>query len=111
MATDMTVSRTILEQLGGRGFMIMTGSKNFVGGENTLSFKVGSGAKHPSGKRVTAVRITLTPSDVYTVEFLAIRKFEVTVLETVENVYCDMLQDVFMTYTGFETRLPRFARG
>jgi hypothetical protein len=29
--TDMTVSQTILSQLGGKRFIAMTGSKNFVG--------------------------------------------------------------------------------
>jgi hypothetical protein len=48
--TDMTVSQTILSELGGNRFIAMTGSKNFVGSDDALSFKL---AKY--------MRIVLTP--------------------------------------------------
>lgn len=100
-ATDMTVARTILEQLGGRHFIAMTGSKNFLGGKDTLTFKLGSGAL--SG--ITHVRITLTPLDTYTMEFLRCHKFSVALVETMTDVYCDTLQEVFSRVTGLYTEL------
>jgi len=36
--SDLTVAQTILEQLGGREFVLLTGSRSFVGGDNFLSF-------------------------------------------------------------------------
>lgn len=98
--TDMTVANTILQQLGGRMFTMMTGSKNFIGGSNSLTFKVGS-----NGSKVTHVRITLTPADVYTVEFMNVRGMKVTTLSTHEDVYCDQLQELFTRETGMYTSL------
>lgn len=98
--TDLTVANTILAQLGGNKFRAMTGSKNFVGGENTLSFRIGRNAKS-----INAVRITLTAGDDYTVEFLRIRKTEVKVSTKVEGVYFDRLQAVFTENTGMDTHL------
>jgi len=34
---DLTVAKTILEQLGGELFVAMTGAKNFVGTEDSLT--------------------------------------------------------------------------
>jgi hypothetical protein len=97
--SDMTVANTILQQLGGRRFMVMTGSKHFVGSENSLSFKVGS-----NDKRVTHVRVTLLPSDTYKVEALKIRNLVVTVADEADGIYCDVLADVFTRMTGLYTR-------
>ena len=54
--TDMTVARTILDQLGGARFVAMTGAREFVGSADSLTFKIGV-----NPKRVTQVRVTLTP--------------------------------------------------
>jgi hypothetical protein len=40
-ATDMSVSHEILRQLGGNKFIAMTGAKNFVGSENSITFRIG----------------------------------------------------------------------
>jgi hypothetical protein len=55
---DLTVAKTILEQLGGEHFVALTGAKNFVGTEDSLTFEVGSNPKH-----VSHVRVTQTPDD------------------------------------------------
>jgi len=51
-------------------------------------FKV-NGLKHRG-----YVRIFLMPDDTYTIQIFRIRKYEIKGLQTVENVYCDMLMDV-----------------
>jgi hypothetical protein len=43
--TDLTVAKTILAQLGGERFVMMTGATNFVGGADSLAFRVGSNPK------------------------------------------------------------------
>lgn len=98
--SNMTVANTILEQLGGRAFVVMTGSKNFVGSDNSLSFKVG---RNP--KSISHVRIALNAMDTYDVEFLRIRKFDPQVVAYKEGVYFDQLQDIFTAETGLYTRL------
>ena len=49
------------------------------------------------------VKVTLEPSDTYTVKFIKVKKTEVTIKHTIENVYCDELADVidnYVEYTG-----------
>src|SRR5215471_19057571 len=61
---DLTAAKTILEQLGGEYFVAMTCAKDFVGTEDSLTFKVGSNSNH-----VSHVRVTQTPGDLYAVTF------------------------------------------
>lgn len=98
--TDLTVAKTILQQLGGNRFTVMTGAKNYVGSDNTLSFRLPK-----ANRKINGVTIILEPSDTYKVEFVRIVKFERRVVETCENVYCDSLQDVFTRVTGLYTHL------
>lgn len=91
----MTVAQTILQQLGGGRFIAMTGAKNFLGREDGLSFKIGSNAK-----RISHVRVTLTPADLYNVEFLSIRGTSIKTAAVVEGAYFDNLADVIAENTG-----------
>ena len=65
--TDMTVARSILDQLGGARFVAMTGARELVGSADSLTFKIGV-----NPKRVRQVRVTLTPADLYSVTFFRI---------------------------------------
>jgi hypothetical protein len=96
----MQVAKTILEQLGGNQFVVMTGSKNFVGSETGLSFKVGR-----NSKGVTHVRINLNAMDTYDVEFLKVRKLNPQVAAYREGIYFDQLQALFTAETGLYTHL------
>lgn len=100
MANDMQVAQTIFQQLGGGRFSVMTGSKDYVGGPDFLMFKFGSGAAHGINK----IRVTLMPSDTYRVEFFRIRGTKVTVIETLDDIYCDVLADSIGRVTGFAVR-------
>src|SRR3954454_21334 len=84
LMTDMTVARTILDQLGGARFVAMTGARDFVGSADSLTFKI-----RVNPKRVSQVRVTLTPADLYSVTFFRIGK----ALQIESNVYCNMLED------------------
>jgi hypothetical protein len=102
--TDMHVANTILEQLGGRRFLVMTGASNLGGTVDSLTMKLPSNL---TKGRVTHVRITLTPADVYKVETIRVRggrKPSVTTVAVADEVYCDMLQDQFLEMTGLFTR-------
>jgi hypothetical protein len=109
MSTNLEVANEILNQLGGRRFMVMTGAKNFVGSENSLSFKLPS-KPHYVKDGINAVRITLTPADDYTVEFLKIRKFNVQTVAVVDQIYNDTLRQCFTNRTGLETSMGSFGR-
>jgi hypothetical protein len=97
--SDMTVANEILRQLGGNRFKALVGAKNFVGGDNMLMFQVGTGAKN----KINKVRITLTPADLYNIEFFYIRGVNVKIIAKHEGIYNDMLADIFTKETGFYT--------
>lgn len=93
----MEVANTIIAQLGGRKFCMMTGAKNLVGSTNSIQFAIGAGAKN----KINKVRVVLDADDTYTVEFFNIRGTTVKTVAKHEGVYCDMLQDIFTIETGF----------
>lgn len=103
MTTTMSVATTILSQLGGGRFKMMTGAHSFTGDTNALVFKL------PKAKDgIKAVKITLDPSDTYTVTFYKQARapsFKVTVVAEVSDVYADGLTQVFSMKTGLATSL------
>ena len=98
------IARTILEQLGGPGFTMLTGACNLVATGNGLRFFIGSGAKNG----INRVTVTLNPADDYFVQFEHVSAPLYAVVSDAEGVYADQLQDVFEHHTGFYTTLrPR----
>lgn len=95
---DMTVANAILEQLGGRRFQVMTGSNNFMGDKDSLSFRV-------PAKKANYVKITLMPNDTYKMEFKKIWGMKVKDIKSFEDVYCDQLQELFTEVTEMYTSL------
>ena len=93
------IARTILEQLGGGQFVALTGARNFCSARvwRGVQFSIGSGAKDGINK----VRVILEPSDVYTVAFYSVHgaRFDCVSIHT--DIYCDVLQDLFESTTGF----------
>ena len=76
----------------------MTGAREFVGSGDSLTFKVGV-----NPKRVSQVRVTLTPADLYSVTFFRFGKAP----QIESDVYCTMLEAVFCERTGLYTQLLR----
>lgn len=97
---NQTIAKEILNQLGGNKFLAMTGAKNLVASENSLSFKIGRNTK-----AVNFVRVTLNALDLYDVEFIKIVKYEIRSNNKVDGVYFDQLQSVFTENTGLYTHL------
>lgn len=102
MSTDMTVANTILEQLGGRRFQVMTGAKQFVGGKDCLGFLLPSGF---ASNGINMVVVRLTAADDYTITFSRTRGLTTKVIYEADGVYGDQLQDVFCEHTGLFTSL------
>ena len=97
----MEVAKIIVEQLGGYHFKMMTGARDFVGGEDFVQFSLPADLTHNG---ISKVRITLTPMDVYQVEFYA----GLALVLTRDDIYCDTLRDMFERVTGLYTSLtPR----
>lgn len=127
MTRNQEIANTILQQLGGNRFLVMTGAKQLVAIENGLRFRIGR-----NGSKANMVRIVLKADDTYKMEFIKIgnmtnryailqkskdrddflRRFEAAekraepkVLQEYDGIYCDQLQELFTEYTHLYTRL------
>jgi hypothetical protein len=109
------IAQTILAQLGGKRFSIMTGAKHFMSHpEGALSFQLPRGAQ----EGINYVKIQLDRgADAYSMTFTRIgpmpglkaliagKTQKVTEVKTYEMVHCDQLQSLFTTNTGLHTHL------
>ena len=116
------VAEQILQQLGGREFLTVTGCKQLVYDESSLRMKL---TKNKS--KANYLKITLGGNDLYEMLFFYYRPPKWVVkngkvierpemheeIARYEEVYCDMLQDLFTGVTGLVTRMPKitFQRG
>ena len=87
------IANTILQQLGGHGFTVMTGSRNYI--------NLGNGLQMSLARNKT---------DTYTMYFYrqTLTKYadiKVKEIAKYEGVYFDMLQQIFTDVTGLYTRL------
>jgi hypothetical protein len=94
--TDLTVPKTILAQLGGERFVMMSGATGFIGGADSLAFKLGN-----NPKRVTHVRVTLTTDGLYDMTLFTTGKGP----QSHDGIHREMLQEVFAANTGLYTTL------
>ena len=99
------VATTILDQLGGRRFGMMTGAKNFASHpEGALSFRLpGSGGFTKDG--INHVKITLTPADTYDIAYGKVRGTTFKVMAEAKDIYAEDLQRNFREHTGLETSM------
>lgn len=95
-------AQTIINQLGGNKFIVMTGAKQFIFSEKDkfLRFKIGRNA----GK-VNLVKIYLLPSDTYRMEFGRTHGQKYKILKEFDLVYADQLVPLFEKTTGMHTKL------
>jgi hypothetical protein len=106
MREDQTVASTILQQLGGRRFVVMTGASGFAYGEDQLTFRLPA---RMTRHRASAMRIVLQPCDAYRLELLKVVRYRVETVDVREGVYVDQLRDVFTDMTGLHTALSSAA--
>ena len=98
---DMSVATTILNQLGGNKFRVMTGAKNFIDHGNALSMRIGRNSSNSN-----YLKITLNDSDLYDVRFSKVTKMgEEKSVREFNDVYNDMLVEIFESHTGMYTSL------
>jgi len=104
----MKAYEIILQQLGGKMFVMMTGAHRLVHeGYNILRLKF------KGCRKFNSMAITLTPMDTYKVEFWRTVKFSWEKVGTdltknyvkFEDIYCDQLQSLFTQVTGLNTTL------
>lgn len=104
---DSDIANTILAQLGGSRFTAMTGAKSFSVDRRCLIFKLPLTAGFVRDG-ISAVRITLEDSDLYTLSFYRqapAPAFEVTLVHEAHGVDAEQLATVFEDTTGLRTSL------
>lgn len=101
-AETIEVANTILTQLG-RGnknaLAVMTGARNLMArneARGALSFRLPT----RTANGCNFVKVTLEASDTYTVEFGRVWGHKYTVISTHNDIYCDVLADLFERQTG-----------
>ena len=100
------IASTILKQLGGGKFIVMTGAKNMV----SLSTPRFGGLELSLPSRfakdgINRVRITVNEHDTYDVSFSKIRGLTIKTVAEVFGVYAGDLPGVFTSHTGLETSM------
>ena len=102
-----SVAETILEQLGGGRFVVMTGARNMVAYPNALKLRLPS-LPHYTKDGINCVHIQLELDDTYTVAFHKIGRapgFKVELKEELTGVYAESLREVFTSTTGLAVSL------
>lgn len=94
------IATTILNQLGGKHFQVMTGARDFAATGKGVQFKIGR-----NGSKANIVVIELEANDTYALKFCRFYKMEFSELESFDDVYCDQLKEIFTSYTGLATSL------
>lgn len=109
---SLDVPRTILEQLGGNKFIVMTGAKNFVGDGNTLRMTLPR-----NGSKANRLWVTLNGKDLYDMRFfrytapkLSTKTYtftdeKISDEKIYEDVYFDQMQEIFTAHTKMYTHL------
>ena len=99
--SNMSVAKTILEQLGGNKFRMMTGAKNFMSFAEGLVMKIGRNSSNSN-----YLKITLNSMDLYDMEFVKVTKMgEKKSVTEYKNVYNDLMRGTFTAHTGMYTSL------
>ncbi len=104
------ICNTVISQLGGNRFIVMTGSKNFVYSYKEEEFWVRMDlTRNKAG--VNRLKITLNWDDTYTMYFYKgtncnkTYEYKITKEQTFTGIYCDQLQEIFTQVTGLYTSL------
>lgn len=114
MTRNAEIASTILQQLGGGRFLLMTGTKDLIAIENGLKMTLAR-----NGSKANRLEITLNGADLYDIKFYhftpwrfstrggQFREYpeKITVIKEYKNCYCDQLQELFTNVTGMYTRL------
>lgn len=96
------IAQTILNQLGGHRFIVMTGAKNLTSSESALTFKL---PNRFAKDGINVVRITLSTADLYDVDFMKWRGMTQVHGKHVGGVYADQLREIFTAETGLDTSM------
>lgn len=102
MTEAQQVAEAILDQLGARRFLAMTGARDLVATAKGLQFKLPARFAKDG---VNMIRVELEDSDTYAVIAGRFARLEFKEKGREELIYCDQLQAAFTRLTGLDTHL------
>ena len=105
--SNPSIGQTILDQLGGGRFVMMTGAKQLVGIESGLMFKLPA---RFALNGINKLRIVLDPSDTYSIEAFRMRGVDYTRVAIVDGIYAEDLQRTFTQITGLDCTMGQIRR-
>lgn len=94
----MKTANQILNQLGGNKFIAMTGAACYSDNNKLI-------VKFKGSQIANICEISLNALDLYDIKFSKFRGMNVKIVKTFENVYNDMLQNIFEQTTKLYIRL------
>tara|TARA_R110000824_G_scaffold394746_1_gene594807 strand:+ start:133 stop:450 length:318 start_codon:yes stop_codon:yes gene_type:complete len=95
------IATTILQQLGGRRFLVMTGANRLEAGNKCLLMRLRRNKTNSN-----RLKIQLNSLDTYDMRFSKVTsKGETKSIREYNDVYADMLQQLFTAHTGMYTSL------
>lgn len=114
MNRNHEIATTILQQLGGKRFIVMTGAKDFTTIDNGLRFKIGR-----NGSKANMVEIKLNGLDLYDMEFVKYSPAHLSInhkkgtadwkeevrktVREFHDIFFDQMQELFTETTGLYT--------
>lgn len=105
---SLVIGQTILDQLGGNDFRMMTDARRFCALTNPpgLSFEL---KRNFAKDGINRVLIELTPGDDYTVTFSRynFNTRKVRLISKHEGIYCDQLRPLFSRVTALVLEVPQ----
>lgn len=93
---DTNIAQNILQQLGGRKFILATGAKDLVSSGNSLSLKFPKNMKGGANY----LTITLNSNDSYNIDFGSLRGNDVKRIILKQNISSNQLKNTFSEVTG-----------
>ena len=101
MENNLTIAKTIIQQLGGNKFIAMTGARNIFADGQGVTMQI---MKNKS--KAKYLTIQLNSLDLYDMQFKSIDKdFNLIIKAEKQNVYAEDLETIFTNITGLNTRL------
>lgn len=99
---ELAVATVILEQLGGKRFLVMTGARHLLARPSALSFRLPSNFARDG---INHVHVELTALDLYDVTFSRYRGLDLIGQVKVNDIDCEQLRPIFTETTGLSLSL------
>ena len=99
------IAQTILQQMGGRHFVAMTGVRNLVYGENQWGPYLQMRLSKNKNRYTHLIVQYYEATDIYGMDFMQVNKDGIRKSVEIPNVYCDDLAELFEEHTGLYTSL------